>query len=309
MALGLGVKTFGVWNGLGSPWLYSFILLVLSFVAGLLIGGVIMATPGNKCFNCGGEGHFARECPSQRQQQPGGGSGASTPTVNRYWTSRRTQDDTEEREEQTRRKEQEEKKKMDELIRQEIERNTEAMEVRVMSKLGRQYLVTREEARREEISSPVFRSSNFGTRREVSRSPAFRQPTLSTREREYGEFEDCGIEDIEDEIAKLYELREKKRKGKEPLQASKKVFRQPDFQRDDGSVLNTPRPESSRMGEERGRTKIPAGSGPEGVLAYVLQQRRLLTSKCKAQLLSICAAENVEYTTKIRLWRRSLKHA
>ncbi|GBG66633.1 hypothetical protein CBR_g66769 [Chara braunii] len=78
----------------------------------------------------------------------------------------------------------------------------------------------------------------------------------------------------------------------------RRPFRQPIFHKDDGSVVNTPRAESSRKAEERQRTKIPAGSGPKGVLVYVLQQRRLLTGKNKEQLKVICAAEGVEYTTK-----------
>ncbi|GBG60763.1 hypothetical protein CBR_g12501 [Chara braunii] len=233
---------------------------------------------------------------SQRQQQPGGGtSNASTPASNRYWTPRRNQDDNEEcefsrqliqkkREEQAHKREIDEKRKMDELIKQEIERNSEALEARVLSKIGRQYLVSREEARREEARSPVCRTPGV---------------VIREREREVYDYENRGIEDIEDEIAKLYEIREmKKRKGKEPASVGRRPFRQPVFQRDDGLVVDTPRAESSRRAEERQRTKIPAGSGPEGILVYVLQHHRLLTGKNKEQLKAICAAEGIEYTTK-----------
>ncbi|GBG77392.1 hypothetical protein CBR_g23723 [Chara braunii] len=170
---------------------------------------------------------------------------------------------------------------MDELIRQEIEQNAEALEPRVMMKIGRQYLVTREEARWEE-----------------GRAPACKASVTPLREGERcAKFEDRGIEDIEDEIAKLYEIREKKRRGKEPVQATRRPFRQPVFHQDDGSVDNL-RPESSEMGAERDRTKILVGSGPEGILNYVLQQRRLLTGKNKDQLKAICALEGIQYTTK-----------
>ncbi|GBG59502.1 hypothetical protein CBR_g38526 [Chara braunii] len=139
---------------------------------------------------------------------------------------------------------------MDELIRQEIERNSEAVEARVMMKIGRQYLVTQGEAQREE-----------------GRSPACKASVTPIREggRYAVEFEDYGIEDIEDEIAKLYEMRERKMRGKEPVQVTRRLFQQPVFHRDDGSVDNL-RLASSEMGAERARTKIIAGSGPEGLL-------------------------------------------
>ncbi|GBG89880.1 hypothetical protein CBR_g49728 [Chara braunii] len=55
------------------------------------------------------------------------------------------------REEQVKKREFEEKRKIDELIRQEIERNSEALEARVMAKIGRQFLMARENVRREEV--------------------------------------------------------------------------------------------------------------------------------------------------------------
>ncbi|GBG91701.1 hypothetical protein CBR_g53515 [Chara braunii] len=253
-----------------------------------------MAPSGNKCFNCGGEGHFARECPSHRQQTRGGGVASSpAPTAWRFWTPRRPQEDSEEkdflrqliqekREEQNRRKEFEDKRKMDELIRMEIERNSEAMEARVLSKIGRQYPVNHEEARWEELRSPAHR-------------PAF----TPIRERDDVDIDDRGIKDIEDEIAKLYEVRERQRRGKEVVQRPIRPFRQPLFQKEDVPVVNNPRPESSRMGEDRARSKIPTGSGPEGVLNYVLQQRLLLTGKNKNQFKAIYAIEGVQYTTKV----------
>ncbi|GBG73500.1 hypothetical protein CBR_g16843 [Chara braunii] len=179
-----------------------------------------------------------------------------------------------------RRRELEDKKKMDELIRREIERNSEVLEARVMSKIGRQFLVAREEARMEESRSHIFR-----TRRSVTRD-------------KMDEYADKGTEDIEDEIAKLYEIREKKRKAKASVEGEgRRPFRQPVFGRN-GSVEDGPIGESSKMEEERGRTKIAAGSGPDGFLAYVLAQRRLLTPKTKEQLKAICRQENVTYTTK-----------
>ncbi|GBG62711.1 hypothetical protein CBR_g31728 [Chara braunii] len=175
---------------------------------------------------------------------------------------------------------------MDELIRQEIEWDTEALEARVMTKIGRQYLVTREEARREEGRSPAYR-------------PAFTPVREKFNVRHGVDYEDRGLEDIEDEIAKLYEIRERKRRGKEPVHAARRPFHQPVFNKDDGSVVNNNlRPESSEMGTERARTKIPTGSEPEGILNYVMEQRRLLTGKNKDQLKVICASEGIQYTTK-----------
>ncbi|GBG89338.1 hypothetical protein CBR_g49048 [Chara braunii] len=251
-----------------------------------------MATQGSKCFNCGGEGHFTRECPSNRSSAAlGGGNGvgnATTPA--RYWTPRwNYNEDTEEkeflhqliqekREEQAKRREFEEKRKMNEMIRLEIERNSEAVEARVMSKIGRQLLEAREEARREEVRF---------TRTPV---PVYRDTGVK-------EYTDKGLEEIEDEIAKLYELREKKRKGKIPLEeGSRKPFRQPNFQREASDDYEAG--ESSRMAEERSCTKVCAGSGPEGVLAFVLAQHRILTPKSKEQLKHVCRTEGLTYTTK-----------
>ncbi|GBG74838.1 hypothetical protein CBR_g19350 [Chara braunii] len=185
-------------------------------------------------------------------------------------------------EEQLRRRELEDRKKMDEMIRQEIERNSEALEARVMSKIGRQYLAAREEARNEECRARILRT-----------------PRTVPRDRVLDDYADKGLEDIEDEIAKLYELRERKRKGKMPLEGeARRPFRQPVFGRE-GSTDDAPgHVESSRRGEGRAKTKIAAGSGPEGILAYVVAQRRLLTPKTKEQLKTICRQENLTYTTK-----------
>ncbi|GBG67708.1 hypothetical protein CBR_g836 [Chara braunii] len=244
-----------------------------------------------QCFNCGGEGHFARECPSTRTNPP---NGSSAPAAPRYWTPRRQPNDSEEkefirqmiaekREEQARRKEFEEKRKFDEMIRQEIERNSEAMEARVILKIGRQYLTAKEEARREE-----------------SRCLGERTPRPLQRARVVDDFADKGIEDIEDEIAKLYELWEKKRKAKQPCTPPvRRSFRQPNFNSQGSVDSEKPGGESSRMGETRGRSKVAAGSGPEGILTFILAQRRLLTPKTKDQLKAICAQEGVTYTTKV----------
>ncbi|GBG72358.1 hypothetical protein CBR_g11936 [Chara braunii] len=172
----------------------------------------------------------------------------------------------------------EERRIMDEKIRLEIERNAEALEARVMSKIGRQYLVARDEARREEIKTPVTRT-----------------PMRVEREEDFGDYANKGLEEIDDEIAKLYELRERKRKGKEFADINRRPFKQPVFRQCGEEEMPA---ESSRMGEERTRTKITAGSGPEGVLAYVQAQRKILMTKNKDQLKVICRNEGVIYTSK-----------
>ncbi|GBG75086.1 hypothetical protein CBR_g19599 [Chara braunii] len=194
----------------------------------------------------------------------------------------------EKKEEQARRKEVEEKRRFDEMIRQEIERNSEAMEARVMSKIGRHYLAAKDEARWEETRCHIDRT-----------------PRPSQRQRVADDFTDKDIEEIENEIAKLYELREKKRKVKHSCTTPvRRSFRQPDFNCQ-GSVDNErPGGESSRMGELRGRSKVAAGSGPDGILTYILAQRRLLTPKTKDQLKAICAQEGVTYTTKASTIKR-----
>ncbi|GBG76798.1 hypothetical protein CBR_g23013 [Chara braunii] len=244
---------------------------------------------GTKCFNCGGEGHFAQECPSTHNNVGTGGGGGGTPaSTPRYWTPRRAQEEPEEREflrqliaekkeEQARKRDLEERRKMDEMIRMEIERNSEALEPRVMSKIGRQYLMARDEVRREEVNSPFVRTS-----------------ARKCTDGEVVGYSCKGLEEIEDKTAKLHEIRERKRKGKALSGAARRPFRQPIFQQDDDVAAA----ESSHMGEERRKTKVAVGSGPEGVLAYVQAQRKLLMTKNKDQLKAICANEGVQYTTK-----------
>ncbi|GBG93313.1 hypothetical protein CBR_g64078 [Chara braunii] len=230
-----------------------------------------MYNNGSKCFNSGGEGHFARECPSNRSTfAHGDGNGVSNATtLARYSTPRRNyNEDAEEneflrqliqekREEQAKKREFEEKRKMDEIIRLEIERNSEAVEARVMSKIGRRFLEAWEEARRDEVR-------------------VTRTPVRVYRDTGVKEYADKGLEEIKDEIAKLYEWREKKEKGKIPLEEGmQKPFRQPNFQREATDDFEAG--ESSRMAEEQSRTKVCAGNGPEGVLAFVQAQRRILT--------------------------------
>ncbi|GBG88947.1 hypothetical protein CBR_g48557 [Chara braunii] len=188
----------------------------------------------------------------------------------------------EKKEKHTRKWEMNERKKMDEMIRQEIERNSAALEARVMTRIGRQYLVSRDEARREELRSPVVR-------------------TLASayKGKDYGDYSDKGLKEIEDEIAMLYELREKKRKGKMTMDGSQRGFQRPLFRSDKGSLDDLPASgETSKQGEGRGRTKVAAGSGTEGVLTFVLAQRKLLMVKNKDQLKVICGHQGVQYTTK-----------
>ncbi|GBG70144.1 hypothetical protein CBR_g6275 [Chara braunii] len=119
-----------------------------------------MGTPV-KCFNCNGDGHFARECPSTKNQN-GNENSASAPSTPQFWTPRRNPEETEEREfikqmiqekreEQARRRELEEQRRFDEKLRAEMARYAEATKAEVMAVVTRQYLGQRDEARREEL--------------------------------------------------------------------------------------------------------------------------------------------------------------
>ncbi|GBG60149.1 hypothetical protein CBR_g3392 [Chara braunii] len=83
------------------------------------------------------------------------------------------------------------------------------------------------------------------------------------------------VDDIDDEIRRLYTLHEKRRRGKTPL-AEVAAFRRPTFDMD-GSVDDNARTraECSRQANER-RKKVPAGGGPDGILHFILNQRRTL---------------------------------
>ncbi|GBG86333.1 hypothetical protein CBR_g41326 [Chara braunii] len=115
-----------------------------------------------ECFNCNGDGHFARECPIARGNPSVSGNSAAAPSTPRFWTPRRTTEDNEEREflrqiiqekkdEQARKRELDEQRKFDDILKAEMARYAEATKVEVMATVGRQYLGQKDEARREEL--------------------------------------------------------------------------------------------------------------------------------------------------------------
>ncbi|GBG90239.1 hypothetical protein CBR_g50418 [Chara braunii] len=221
-----------------------------------------------KCFSCEGDGHFARECPSSRANpRDPVSNGAATPTrtTPRFWTPRRNTEDLEEKEfirtllqerkqQEALKKEMEDRQHIQERLKVETARHGEATKAELLALLGRQFIVNRDEARREEIR--LTRTPPSSRRREV-------------RDDDVGE-----VDDIDDEIRRLYTLREKWRRGKTPLLGGV-AFRQPTFNMD-GSVADDARTraECSRQAEDR-RRKVPAGGGPDGLLrqAHVVAER------------------------------------
>ncbi|GBG64437.1 hypothetical protein CBR_g44322 [Chara braunii] len=252
-----------------------------------------MGTP-LKCFTCGGEGHFSRECPSNARGHntaTGNANGVVAPTAPRFWAPRRVPDDTEERQFlremmlETKqldalRKEQEDKRRFEDQVRIETARHAEATKAELMALLGKQFLSCKEEARREEIRTPV----GFTPRR---------------RDARWEEELDREVEDLDDEIRRLSALRDRKRRGKAPVSDGVR-FRQPSFGIPSGSVENNRcRVESSDQGEVHTKTKIAAGSGPEGLIQFVLDQRKELSSMKPEELKRICSKEGVHYCTKL----------
>ncbi|GBG72051.1 hypothetical protein CBR_g10985 [Chara braunii] len=255
-----------------------------------------MGTP-LKCFQCGGEGHFVRECPSSRNTNGGNagiGNSASAPSTPKYWTPRRNVGDDQEekeflrelvnerREEKARKKELEDQKRFDERLRIEMAKFYEATKAEVMAAVGRQYLTANEEARREEQrrgwSPPPRRREDFRSRDES----------------------DMDVDDLEAEIRRLAALRDRKRKGKEAVRPEGN-FRQPSFMANegtDGSKREREKGEFSSQGGERRKKKIPAGLGPEGLLQFVLDQKRELSGLKQDELKRICSREGLRYCTK-----------
>ncbi|GBG69662.1 hypothetical protein CBR_g4492 [Chara braunii] len=112
-----------------------------------------------------------------------------------------------------------------------------------MSKIRRKYLVARDKVKREEIRTPVHRT-----------------PIRNEKDEEFGDYVNKGQEEIEDEIVKLYKLREGKHKGKDLSDLNKQPFGQLVFRRGNDDDVAA---ESPRMGEKRNHTKIAAGSRPK----------------------------------------------
>ncbi|GBG72345.1 hypothetical protein CBR_g11923 [Chara braunii] len=160
-----------------------------------------MSAPG-KCFNCNGDGRFARECPSTKTNRGGNTNGASAPSTPRYWTPRRNQEDTEEREflrqmiqekreEQARKRDLDEQMEFNEKLKSKMARYAEATKVEVMAAVGRQYLGTRRRLSVRNIKGVGLRLDE------------------EVRDIDY----------IDLEIRRLELLREKKWKGKEVARA------------------------------------------------------------------------------------------
>ncbi|GBG80443.1 hypothetical protein CBR_g30907 [Chara braunii] len=214
--------------------------------------------------------------------------GPSTPIAPRYWALRRVQEDTEERQflremmlekkqVDALRKEQEDKRRFEDQVRIETARHAEATKAELMALLGKQFLTCKEEARREDIRTPA----------------AY---TPRQRDDRWEEDVDKEVEDLADEIRRLSALRDRKRRGKTPMPEGGR-FRQPAFGTPTGN--NRDRGESSHQDEECSKTKKAAGSGRDGLLQFILDQRKELSSMKPEELKRICSKEGVHYCTKL----------
>ncbi|GBG76048.1 hypothetical protein CBR_g21288 [Chara braunii] len=244
------------------------------------------------------EGHFARECPSKaggNAVNNGGQSSFSAPSTPRFWTPRRNpvEDEekgflreliTERKEEKARKRELKEQKRFDERLRVELAKYAEATKADVMAAVGRQYLGQKEEVRREEVRREE-------QRRGWSPPPRRRREFV---ERDEGDME---VDDLDEEIRRLSALREKRRKGKEPNWLGGN-FRQPLFSAPNGGEDTPLRAECSWCPEGVARTKIPAGSGPERLMEYVLEQKKRLSAMHQDELKRICSKESLLYCIK-----------
>ncbi|GBG88565.1 hypothetical protein CBR_g48034 [Chara braunii] len=174
---------------------------------------------------------------------------------------------TEKRQHEALKKEVEDKRRFKEHVRLETARHAKSTKAELMALLERQFMMCREEVRREEFRSPA---------------------SCNPRRRAQNWDDELDNEDLDDEIRRLLSLRERGHKGKATATADGVRFRQPTFDNQDGSVdENRTRAETSRDGEERTRPKIPAGSGPEGLLQFVLDQRQELSTMKPEQLKRI----------------------
>ncbi|GBG77855.1 hypothetical protein CBR_g25786 [Chara braunii] len=166
--------------------------------------------------------------------------------------------------------------RIQEQLKAETARDAEATKAELPALLGRQLIANRDDARREEA-------------RMMSTPPSSRR--REARDDELGE-----VDDINEEIRRLYTLREKRPRGKTSV-ADGAGFRQPTFDTDSSTVDDAhTRAECSRQAEDR-RRKVSDGGGPDGILHYIIEQRRALEGLRHDQLKKICADERLHYCT------------